>query len=515
MTNLNGAQALIGTLADCGVEACFANPGTSEMQLVAALDQEPRIRSALCLFEGVATGAADGYARIAGKPAMTLLHLGPGYANGAANLHNARRAFSPIVNVIGDHATYHRVYDAPLASDIKGFVAPNSAWTRSVEHVGDAGRLAAEAYAAAFGPPGGQADLILPADSAWLPGAQRAAPLPRRMAHTVPGARIEQAAASLRAAAKPVLLLGAGGCTPAGLAAAARLEAAGVRVLHDTFLARQARGAGHFAPARMQYFAEGALADLAGVDWMGLVGTKAPAAFFAYPTAASSFVPPGATVFSLADAAENAAQSLIDLADALGAPAQGAAPVLQRHDSPTGDLNPAAIGVSIARHLPEGAIVSDDGVTASLGVWLATQSAAPHDWLYLTGGAIGQGMPLAIGAAMARRDAKVVCLSGDGAGMYTNQALWTMAREGLPIVTIIFANRSYRILNIEMYRTGSGQPGPTAQAMLSLDRPAIDWAGLARAQGVPAESVRSAESFDAALARAMAADGPSLIEAVV
>jgi acetolactate synthase-1/2/3 large subunit len=510
--SLYGAQALVGTLADCGVTACFSNPGTSEMHLVTALDGEPRIRSVLCLFEGVATGAADGFARVSGRPAMTLLHLGPGYLNGGANIHNAKRARVPMINVIGDHAVDHQRYDAPLNSDIFGLAGPNSLWIKSVDKVTDAGRLAAEAYAASFGPAPGPVSLVLPADSAWLTGASKAAPVPAPSLLAPDADALAKAVSAVKAATKPVILIGGNALTADGLKTAARLKAAGIRVLHDTFVTCQARGAGRFAPDRMQYFAEAAMADLAGVDLMLLAGTGVPVAFFAYPGKPSVLVPEGCATLSVCGPEADAAAALRALAEALDAPAEGPAPALDLPKAvPGGTLSPAAIGQAVAKHLPEGAIISDDGVTGSLGVYLSTQAAQPHDWMFLTGGAIGQGMPLAIGAAVAAPHRRVVCLSGDGAGMYTVQSLWTMARERLNVVTLVFVNHSYRILRIELARTGAGNPGPTADQMLSLANPEIDWVQLGLSLGVPSEACRTGEELDAALARAMSADGPTLI----
>lgn len=515
-TGQTGAQALVGALAACGVRACFANPGTSEMHLVTALDGEPRIRSVLCLFEGVATGAADGYARIAGTPAMTLLHLGPGYLNGGANIHNARRAHSPMVNVIGDHAITHRRYDAPLASNITGLAAPNSAWIKSVERVADAAPLACEAWAASFGPSPAPVSLVLPADSAWGMAAPTSVSVPLTAGLRVPErAHIDMAAAALKRAQKPVLLINGTALLDVGLAAAARLKAAGIMVLTDTFVARQARGAGRFAPDRLQYFGEMALAQLEGCDLLLLAGTKAPVAFFAYPDKPSLLVPEGCQTLSLGGPDTDSASALIALADAIAA--NGRAP-LADFSVParqTGELNPGGIGAAIARHLPENAIVADDGVTGSLAAFTPTTHARKHDWMMLTGGAIGMGMPLALGAAIAAPDRKVLCLTGDGAGMYTNQALWSMAREKVDVVTVVFVNHSYRILNIELYRTGAGKPGPVSQAMLNLGAPEIDWVKLAQAQGVAAELAATAEDFDAALQRGFASDGPYLIAAMV
>ena len=513
---MNGADALIETLIDNDVTACFANPGTSEMQFVSALDRQPKMRPVLCLFEGVATGAADGYGRVAGKPACTLLHLGPGYGNGLANLHNARRAYTPIVNVIGDHATYHRQYDAPLASNIAAIAGPNSVWLKSAERPDEVGALAAEAIGASYGPPGGSASLILPADCAWSPANSTGPKAVRREKAPVAGAAIDTAARKIRAAAKPVLLLGTTVCSEAGLAAAGRIAAAGVRVLTDTFIARQPRGAGRFAPDRMMYFGEMALSDLAGVDLMVRVETTEPVAFFAYPDRPSVLIPEGCESFGLASREDNGAAALEALADALGAPrSPGVQPLSLPVGAPTGPLTPAAVGVSVAHYLPEGAIVSDDSVTSGQSIINATRSGRPHDWLGLTGGAIGQGIPVAVGAAVAAPGRKVVSLNGDGAAMYTAQGLWTLAREQLDVTVVVFANHSYRILGIELGRTGAGAPGPAASSLLSLGDPAIDWVSYAKGLGVPGTRCETAEAFDAAFAKAMAEPGPKLIEAVV
>ena len=512
---MTGAQALVATLAENGVAACFANPGTSEMHLVTALDGEPRIRSVLCLFEGVATGAADGYARIAGMPAMTLLHLGAGYLNGGANIHNASRAHTPMINVIGDHAVPHLKYDAPLTSDIIGLAGPNSRWIKSADSVADAGALAAEAFAASFGPKPGPVSLLLPADSAWQDGGVVPDRIVPPCLKQVSAASIASAGKAIKAAKKPVLIINGTALGEAGLAAAARLKAAGIRVLTDTFYARMRRGAGLFAPERMQYFAEGAMADLEGSDLMLLAGTSTPVAFFSYPGKPSLLVPDGCEVLSLGDAGTDSAATLAALADHLGANVAAPSEPLTIPDMPTGELTAQAVGQSLARHMPENAIVSDDGVSNGLLSYLPTMQARPHDWLMLTGGAIGQGMPLALGAAIAAPDRKVICMSGDGAGMYTNQALWSMAREGADVTTIVFVNHSYRILNIELYRTGAGNPGPTAKNMLSIGGPDIDWVQLSHSMGVPAVETKTAEAFDAALSESIADSGPRLIAAVV
>ena len=515
-TEKTGADALVSTLADCGVTHCFANPGTSEMHLVQALDKEPRIHSTLCLFEGNVSGAADGFARMAQKPAMTLLHLGPGYGNAIANIHNARRAFSPMINVIGDHATYHRHLEAPLTSDIETMVKPNSLWVGVVQNSQEAGQKAAEAFKASCDEPGGPVSLLLPADSAWnLDGVNGLVPNVAKPS-LVEAEKIEEIAELIKSAKKPIILVGGKAlCDDEALSTMSRLSAAGVRIMMDTFPSRAARGHGRFEPDRMQYFGEMALADMAGTDLMVYAGTTQPNAFFAYPNKPSELVPEGANTAILTARFEDTKEALAQLAATLGAPEPPTQKEREIKPAPTGALNPFACAESLARLMPENSIISDDAVTAGLPHYLATLNAAKHDWLFLTGGAIGQGLPLAIGAQMAEPNRKVFALSGDGSAMYTIQALWTMGREKLPIVTIIFANRSYRILNIEMMRTEAGSVGKTAQDMLSIDNPTLDFVALAKGQGINAISVNTAEAFEEALKAAIEANEPWLIEAVV
>jgi acetolactate synthase-1/2/3 large subunit len=510
---MNGADALIRTFADCGVTACFANPGTSEMHLVAALGREPRIRSILCLFEGVATGAADGFARMTGRPALTLLHLGPGYLNAAANLHNARRAFSPTINVIGDHATYHRHLDAPLTSDIEALVRPVAAWVDVAARAQEAGAKAAAAHAASFGPPGGNACLLLPADAAWSDGGAVAAPSPPPRPWAPRD--VEAVARAIGAATKPALIVNGDALLEPGLTHAARLQAAGVFVLSDTFCTRQRRGGTHFAPSRLPYFGEQALETLDGIDLLVTAGTKHPVAFFAYPGKPGDLTPEGAVRLSLGGPEISSAAALAALADALDAPAavERAPPELPA--VPTGPLTPEAVGAILARRMPHDCIVSDDSVTAGLAIFPATAHAASHDWLFHTGGALGQGLPMAVGAAVGAPGRRVVALCGDGAAMYTVQSLWTMAHERLDVTVVVFANRLYRILMLELARTGAGDPRTADTSLLTLANPALDWVKLAEGQGVEAVRTERAEDFDREVARLLARPGPGLIEAVV
>ncbi len=513
---MNGAESLVATLVASGVDACFTNPGTSEMHFVAALDRVEGMRPVLCLFEGVATGAADGYGRMAGKPAATLLHLGPGLANGLANLHNAKRAATPIVNIVGDHATYHAQHDAPLASDIAAVAAPFSSWVHASTDAGKVAHDAARAVAAARKPPGGIATLILPADTAWSEADGPAEPIATAEPAPPRPDAVARAADALASGKAAVILLRGDALTEEGLAQAGRIaKTTGARVMCDTFTARLPRGAGRFAPTALPYFAEQIVETLAGTERLVLVGAKPPVAFFAYPGKPGWLTPEGCEIVVLAQPHESGPAALDALADAVGA--LGASPdlaPLARPDLPApGPIDSALVGQIIGRLLPEGAIVSDEAATSRLGPALHTAGAPPHDWLALTGGSIGQGVPLATGAAVACPDRKVLALQGDGGGMYTLQALWTQAREKLDVTTVIFANRSYAILNVEMKRVGA-DPGPKALSVMDLHDPVLDWVKLAEGMGVEAVRVDMTEAFADHFARCMREKGPHLIEVV-
>ncbi len=511
-----GAQALIRTLTGCGVNVCFSNPGTSEMHFVAALDAVPEMRGVLCLFEGTATGAADGYGRMTGRPAAALMHLGPGLANGLANLHNARRAHTPVLAVVGDHAICHKRFDAPLESDIDALAGWVSAWAGRPAGSADVAAAAATAVAAAMTPPGGVATLILPADVSWSDGAQPVGALPVPARAHVPDEAVGSAAAALGSGEPCVILLGGDGMRRPGLEAASRIaQATGARMLGETFPSRHERGAGLPAVDRLAYLAEFAVAQLAGVRHLILAGARAPVSFFAYPGKPSSLVPEGCQVHPLAGAGDDICGALAALAD-LAAP--GAEPVPQQPERPAlpdGDLTGESAAAVIGALLPEGAIVSDEANTS--GLWLpgATAGAPPHDWLTLTGGAIGQGLPLATGAAIASPGRSVLALEADGSAMYTISALWTHAREGLDITTIIFSNRSYAILGMELGRAGAAPAGEAARSLLELSRPGLSFAALADGMGVPGSRASTAAELAGQLRQALAEPGPHLIEAVV
>jgi acetolactate synthase-1/2/3 large subunit len=517
MTTTNGAQALIRTLVACGVDCCFTNPGTSEMHFVAALDTVPQMRGVLGLFEGVVTGAADGYARMADRPAATLLHLGPGLGNGLANLHNARKARVPVVNIVGDHATYHKQYDAQLESDIETVarnVSPD--WVRVSRTPGEVGRDGADAVAAALGPPGKVATLVLPADVSWLAGGEVAEPVAPAQRAPVPGVTVDRIAKALRSGEPAALLLGGAALREAALMAAGRVaNAVGAKLLCETFPARLERGAGLPAVERIAYLGEMAMSQLDGLRHLVVVDSKAPVSFFAYPDKPSYLVPDGCEVYRLAEGHHDVAGGLEALADAVDdGGARADVQPADRPALPTGQLDATTAAQALGALLPEGAIVADEANTSGLWAPLHTAGAPRHDWLCLTGGAIGQGMPLATGAAVACPDRKVVNLQAEGSALYTVQALWTQAREGLDVVTIIYNNRSYAVLNMELHRVGA-EPGPKARSLLDLSRPDMDFVAVAAGLGVPATRATTADELSDQLARALAEPGPSLIEALL
>lgn len=514
---MNGAESLVRTLVASGVDVCFTNPGTSEMHFVASLDAVPEMRAVLALFEGVAAGAADGWARMTGRPAATLFHLGPGLGNAIANLHNARRASTPMVNIVGDHATYHLQYDAPLASDLAGIARPVSGWFHSSSSARTVAADAARAVAAARTGAGQIATLVLPADTAWDEAAGPATPIAPPVAPVPDDAAIARVATLLRNGMKTAILMRGRIAQAGGLALAGRVAAAtGADLLADTFMPRQDRGAGVVAVTRIPYFAEQATEMLAKYEQIVLVGAKPPVSFFAYPGKASWLAPEGCTFAVLAHEHEDAVAGMAALADVLGAPAQPAGISPLRIDEPSADrLNAYTAGNVIASLLPEGAIVIEEGGTSGGGAAAALATAAPHTALALTGGAIGIGMPLALGAAIACPDRKVVNLEGDGSGMYTLQALWSQARENTDTVTIVYSNRSYSILKVELGRVGAPVDGHATGPLFSLDNPALDWVSLAAGMGVEGSRATTLDQFRSQLASAMRVRGPRLIEVVL
>jgi acetolactate synthase-1/2/3 large subunit len=513
---MNGAESLVKTLLQGGVDVCFTNPGTSEMHFVAALDASEGMRCVLCLFEGVATGAADGYARMAEKPAATLLHLGPGLGNGLANLHNAKRARSPMVNIVGDHATYHLHYDAPLTSDIAGIASPVSHWVKSAASSRSVAEDGAQAIAAANSSAGQIATLILPADTAWE-DAEGPAPVPAiTPPAVVSDARIQRAVEILRNGESCLLLIGGETLKQHGQLAAGRIAAkTGAHIMAPMSNARMERGAGHMNLPRVPYPVDKALAILEKYQHVILICADEPVAFFAYPGKPGRLLPETCQVHTLARPWEDGVQALDRLVEELAA--GNAAPAVEKlapPPLPDGGLNATKVAMAVAAMLPENAIIADESVSAGRDFFSVINSVPAHSWLQIVGGSIGIGPPLATGAAVACPDRKVIALQADGSAMYTLQALWTQAREGLDVTTVILSNRAYAILQGEMRNVGA-TPGRRARDMLELDRPPLDWPSLARGLGIDAERATTAEEFCRALQRGLHTSGPYLIEAMI
>ncbi len=510
---MNGAESLVRTLVASGVDTCFANPGTSEMHFVAALDRVAGLRCVLGLAEGAVAGMADGYARIAGKPAATLFHCMPGLGNAIANLHNARRAFAPIVNIVGDQATWHQPYDPPLTADTEGLARSVSRWVRSCASAAEVGPAAAEAVRAARTPPGGIATLVLPANCAWdegaAPGEALAPPLPSG----VDLGRIRAIAVPLRSGAPACIVLSGDGLSEAGLRAANRIaHATGATLKTPTQVPRMARGRGRAPVDRIPYLVDAALKTLSGMQHLVLAGAKAPVGFFAYPGKPSTLWPKDCEVHRLAEIDEDIVGSLEALADELSAPR--VAPLREDFAKPElhgGPFKPEAFAFTLAALLPENAVVAEDGVTSGRALFPPTWGAAQHDWIQVTGGAIGHAFPAATGAAVAAPGRRVVCLQADGGGMYSLQALWTQAREKLDVVNVVFANRRYAILQSELEAVGA-KPGPASRDLFDLARPEIRWTKLAEGMGVEAVRVETLEAFTDVFSSACTRRGPFLIE---
>jgi acetolactate synthase-1/2/3 large subunit len=511
--SMNGAESLVRTLVDSGIDTCFANPGTSEMHFVAALDRIPGIRCVLGLFEGVATGAADGYARIAKKPAATLLHCGPGLANGLANLHNAQRARVPMVNIVGDHATYHRVFDAPLTADTEGWARPVSAWTRTVRRAGAVGADAAAAVQAARSTPG-IATLILPSDVSWNEGGIPAQPLAVASPSSVTPTTIAAIARVLRSGEPAALMLAGTALEQNSLADAHRIAAAtNTKLLAPSFNSLVQRGRGRYPIALLPYLVDNAIATLADIRHLILVGSHEPAGFFAYPDKPSLMHSDDAIVHVLARPEEDIAGALAALAHQLGVPPVPP-PMTARPEIGHGPVTSVAVAQTLAALIPDQSIIIDESISFGFAFYPGTHGAAPHDWLQVTGGAIGSGLPLATGAAIAAPGQRVINLEGDGSALYTIQALWTQAREKLDITTVILSNRKYAILEFEIAKVGAN-PGRTALDLFDIENPAINWIHLAGAMGVEAARAETLKEFADLLTASFKHKGPFLIELVI
>ena len=513
---MNGAHALLETLMESGIEVCFSNPGTSEMHLVTAIGKTDNVRSILCLFEGVVSGAADGYARLSGKPAITLLHLGPGYANSMANLHNARRARSAIVNIVGDHAVWHHQYDAPLTSDVEAHVKIHSHWYKFTDSAEDLSMAGAEAVSAALSGAGRIATLVVPANHAWEPATKSYDRIKPEPLSEVSISTLDSCSELLNNGRKTALVLGGRALQEDTLELAGRIsESTGVTLLGETFPARLQRGVGRVPVARVPYFAEQAIDFLAEFEQLILIGAPAPVAFFAYPGVSSTLFPDNCLVSSLAMPDEDILQALTDLTEKIGAPNTFTTQAMAEHKVSSDELTPTTVGQIVSSRIPENTILVDEGISSGLELFVQTQNAPKHDWLAITGGSIGYGLPVCLGASIACPERKVVGLQADGSAMYTVQALWSMAREKTDVTVVLLNNSSYNILNVELHRTRAGEPNEKTLSMLDLSNPTIDWVKIAQGMGVNAITVNTVAEFDHEFSRAMDTHGPHLIEVIL
>lgn len=515
---MNSADALLKTLIKNGLEVVFANPGTSEMHLVAAIDHHPEVRPVLGLFEGVVTGAADGYARMSGKAAANLLHLGPGLGNGFANIHNAKKARTPMLNIVGDHATYHLKYNAPLTSDLDGLANASSDWVGRSSSPDDLSFVGAEAWQAAHKFPGQIATMLVPADCAWGETDNVGKKLDIQGPDPIDDALIDEAFKALSADKNTMLFLGGEFLDEESVTLAGKIAtASGCRLATDTFVKRHRRGAGLTKVEPIPYFSELAEEFLTGVESMVFIGTRPPVSFFAYPGKKSFLSPEECKLIELASPFQDGKYALHALSDMLKGNSidQHLIPENDVQAPTSGELNPTTLGPLFASLLPEDVVVCDEAATSGFFVTPHAWSAKPLDWLALTGGSIGQGLPLATGAAIGAPDRPVVCLHGDGGAMYTIQSLWTQAREGLNVTNLIFSNKAYAILQVELERVGALETGDRATSMLSLDNPEINWVSLANSLGVPAKRTLTVEKFHKAFSDGISSEGPSLIEIVI
>ncbi len=511
---MNGAHSMLQTLVNNDVTVCFANPGTSEIYSVGAFDQIPEMRGVLCLFEGVATGAADGYGRMQGWPASTLLHLGPGLGNGLANLHNARRAFTPVVNIVGDHAVHHLQHDAPLTCDIEAIAGAVSGWVCSSPSARQLPTDTAAAVRAALEPPGQVATLVLPSDCAWDPGGPPAGKAATPYPAAIPSERVAEIARLLRHGPETILLIGGPAFQEEGVCHARRIgNATGVRVIGDRVNGRMERGAGRPLLERIPYEIPQAVELLSGAKHMILAGATVPVGFFAYPDTPSVTAPPDCAFHVLAEAHEDVLTALSMLVEEISAPDDtGPLAPSARPPLPTGTITIDKVWAAVAALMPAEAVVSDESITSGRAAMGMTHGAPRHDWLNITGGSIGQGLPVALGAAVACPERQVFAMESDGSAMYTLQALWTMAREHCDVVVVMFNNGVYKILQRELERLCPDAQGPESASMLDLSGPDLDWVRLSEGLGVEASRARDCEELCDQMRSAIRGTGPRFIE---
>ncbi|MET4577496.1 acetolactate synthase large subunit [Ottowia thiooxydans] len=511
---MNGAEALLHTLVRGEVKTCFGNPGTSEVHFVKGLDAVPAMRCVLALAENVATGAADGFSRISGGTAATLLHCGPGLANGLSNLHNAQKAGSSIVNIVGDQAQFHSYLNPPLASETQNYARTVSAWTRQSKSSLSVGADAATAIAQARSGGGAIASLILPSDVCWGPGGSIGTVAPCAPPPPVPYQVVSDVASLARKGSSTAFILGDGAlCGDSLRLASAIAKKTGALVLAHSFIGRVERGGDRPSIDRVPYAVAPAQKMFAGIRNVVLVGAQRPVFAFAGPDGVSGPEVPGTLFSNLGSVGDDLESALRAVCAQLGCKfvdsesSSGYVPL----ERARGEISPAAFGQSLAALMPEDCIVVDEGVTFGRSAYGATHSARRHDWLQLTGGAIGSGLPLATGAAVAAPQRRVVSLQADGSGLYTVQALWTQARERLDITTVVFSNKRYEILFNEMRRMGV-EPGANAEKLFSLENPSLDWVRIAQGFGVEAARASNMDEFNDLFLYSLNCSGPFLIE---
>ncbi len=514
---INGAESLVKTMLDGDVNICFTNPGTSEMHFVAALDKNPEMRSVLCLFEGGTTGAADGYYRMLNKPASTLLHLGPGLANGLANLHNAKKANSGVVNIVGEHALEHIKLNAPLTSDIEGIAKPVSHWVKTCKSSIKVGKHAAEAIKESLSPPGKVCTLILPGDTAWNEG-KIAKPLKNHEMNLIDQEKIKITAEELDKAKNPMLLVGGKALEENNLILASKIASRfQCSIMTDFFNAKLERGEGRIKPTRIPYNVDRAVNLLKDFDTIILIGAKKPVAFFAYPNKPGVLTSKSTKFVNFAKIEDDISDGLENLCEYVNARdkiadniAKNSPPILQK-----GELNPGSIGSVLGNLIPENAIIVDESVSTGREFFKFTEGSKRHTWLSNCGGSIGFALPAATGASIACPDRKVIALEGDGSGMYTLQSLWTIARERLNVTILIFANQSYKILHGELNNVGVQNPGPSAINMLTLNNPTLDWVHLSKGMGVDGKKVSDISQLYSVFKDALNSQDPFLIEIMI
>lgn len=510
---MNGSECLVGTLINHGVDLLFTNPGTSEVGLLAEIGTSEQIRAVPVLFEGIAAGAADGYFRMTGCPAATMLHVGPGLANAWSALHNAAKARSGVVNIVGQLSEAHLEYESPLKSDL---LALATSVSDVVRYPLSSARVGIDAHAAADAAKRGKvATLVMANDVGWSDGAELATP-PGAQNTDAHGALDPAAMTALKQGPRTLFLLG-------GLAldvgaqrdAAAIASATGCSVMIEWANARCERGGDLPSWARIPYPVDEAVRTLAAYDTIVLCGAAEPIAFFNYRNSPSRLAAPSARVIDLH--AEGA-----DVRLALGAarralasdPARPCHPPASRYTYGA-PKSPDPVSAAIAAALPEDAIIVNEAITSASDLFAASAAAPRHTWLDNLGGSIGFALPAAIGAAIGAPGRRVIALCGDGSTMYSLQGLWTMARENLDITVLVFANRAYKILINELVQASDAHLNDRTFSLLQLDNPAIGWAKLSGSLGVDATRVHSFDQLKAALTLALDTQGPRLIEVVI